>query len=688
MTTSWLTTTKPTFQTEWLALPPKEAHQILEKIAYLTKDPHPDGNLKKQLTKIDRRLHRLESGNYRIIYTFEQPYISLLALRRRREDTYDEDFQAEYLGGLDLPLAPTTVSDTDTAAQTITEEKPYPEPLTKDLLINLLIPAEYHPRLLQTTSQEQLLDCPGVPDEYKLKIDTHMFEKPLVRIFEEKDYLLPEVNDLLRFKKGELLGFLLKLSPEQEKYANWGLQASGPTLLKGGPGTGKSTIALYRVRAIIEALRKQGKGQTKILFTTYTNALVKSSEQLLEQLLGADIQYVQVQTVDKIITQIAEGAGQRKTLATQSNFDELLLQALQELSRDKSVDPKNVQQLERIGVDYLQQEIRRVIIAGQINTLADYQATPRPGRKLPLSAGQRQLIWQLHEILQKLLEKEGKELWEGLRARVERIVADGQSTLSYDAVIIDEAQDLDPSALRLLVQLCRNPNKLFITADANQSIYGSHFNWSQIHHELQFRGRTAILHTNYRSTQEIGEAAQSYLAQEVLDNEPIERHYTYHGPLPTIRKVFNDKDEAQLLASFLTGAARSYKLPIDACAILCPSEKIGRAIASALKSYALEATFMSGQYLSLTQPGIKILTLNSAKGLEFPIVALAGLHKSAKYVQKPEYATREELTEAMATERRLLFVGMTRAMRALLVAIPDKSASPLMAGFVEEYWNR
>jgi superfamily I DNA/RNA helicase len=74
---------------------------------------------------------------------------------------------------------------------------------------------------------------------------------------------------LLRFTEGELLGFLLKLNPEQEKFVTWALNASGPTLLKGGPGTGKSTVALYRVRALIETLKKSGVSQPKILFTTY-----------------------------------------------------------------------------------------------------------------------------------------------------------------------------------------------------------------------------------------------------------------------------------------------------------------------------------------------------------------------------------------------------------------------------------
>ena len=83
-----------------------------------------------------------------------------------------------------------------------------------------------------------------------------------------------------------MLGFLLRLSPEQERFVSWAIRATGPTQVKGGPGTGKSTVALYRVRSLIEKLRKMGQPAPSILFTTYTNALKKFSEQLLEQLLG------------------------------------------------------------------------------------------------------------------------------------------------------------------------------------------------------------------------------------------------------------------------------------------------------------------------------------------------------------------------------------------------------------------
>ena len=101
MTTEWRVTQKPDFFKALLALSPKETHQVLEKINLLVQDPTPDAKVKKQLKHMNGRLHRIRSGDYRIFYTFEQPYISILALRRRDDDTYDEDMDAEFLGGLD-----------------------------------------------------------------------------------------------------------------------------------------------------------------------------------------------------------------------------------------------------------------------------------------------------------------------------------------------------------------------------------------------------------------------------------------------------------------------------------------------------------------------------------------------------------------------------------------------------------
>lgn len=692
MTTTWLTTMKPTFTNEWLALPPKESHQILEKIKLLEQDPTPDAKVKKQLKHMGGKLHRLRSGDYRIFYTFEQPYISLLALRRRADDTYEEDFDSQFLGGLDAELEGTAkVTQPDWQKFVTVQEpqkRPLPEPITQELLTNLHVPKECHTRLQHIQTQDDLLDCPGVPADYLLKIDEYMFERPLVQVIHQPDLILNQVDDLLRYKEGELLGFLLKLSPEQEKYVNWAINATGPTLLKGGPGTGKSTIALYRVRSLVQELRKTG--QFRILFTTYTTALVNSSEQLLQQLLGDDMRYVDVRTADgiaiRLLRQVQEVVPK---FIEHSDESYLLQQAIKETQFEGNALQQHAQRqaVERFSNEYLHQEINQIIVARQLSTLQEYLLAPRSGRKVGLNAMQRRAIWLVHETLQRLLKQQNKETWRQARAKAADYVAKGLASLTYDAVIIDEAQDLDPSSLRLLVHLCDKPNRIFITADANQSIYGSGFNWTDVHESLRFQGRTALLHTNYRSTHEIGEAAQSYLAAGALDSEPIERSYMNSGPMPVIRAIQNGGEEVQLLARFLPAAAHEYRLSIGACAILCPTAKAGRAIAAELAQRGIAATFMSGQEFDLSRPGVKVLTLNSAKGLEFPIVALSGFIDSGWYAHVPTNIAEEEREEFLATDRRTIFVGMTRAMRALLVTIPAQAKSPSLQGFDAQYWN-
>jgi superfamily I DNA/RNA helicase/mRNA-degrading endonuclease RelE of RelBE toxin-antitoxin system len=698
MATQWLITQKPDFYKALLALPPKETHQVLEKINLLTQDPTPDAKVKKQLKYLDGRLHRIRSGDYRIFYTFEQPFISILALRRRDDDTYDEDLDVEFLGGLDvdidLPGAPVAAKPAQPdwekwLAPKVAEKRRLPEPITPELLENLRIPKECHARLLPIQTQDDLLECPGVPDEHLLQINDYMFERPLVQVLQQPDFLLADVNDLLRYKEGELLGFLLKLSPEQERYVTWGMNGSGPTLLKGGPGTGKSTIALYRVRSLVQQLRRQGRHDMRILFTTYTKALVRSSEQLLRQLLGDDLRYVEVQTVDSITMKLLSRGGISPSFLDVGEENTLLKQAVQSAAFKGEEAQRLAQQqaIARISIDYLHQEINQVIVARQIDTLEAYLATPRPGRKVGLHDMQRRAIWSVYTVFQRLLRERGKWTWQQARSYAEQLVAGGVFSQNYDAVVIDEAQDLDPSALRLLLRFCKDTHRIFLTADANQSIYGSGFNWSDVHQRLKFQGRTSVLRVNYRSTREIGEAAQSYLAGGVLDGEQVERDYVHSGPLPAVRVVRGAGEEAQLLARFLPAAARESRLGSSACAVLCPTAKVGKSLAADLTRLGLPATFMSGQELDLSRPGVKVLTLKSAKGLEFPVVVLAGFSNSGWFAFVPTAIPEDERAEFLDIDRRSMFVGMTRAMRALLVLVPEAARSPLMEGFEAGYWN-
>jgi mRNA-degrading endonuclease RelE of RelBE toxin-antitoxin system len=671
---------KPSFTNEWLALPPKEIHQVLEKIKLLEQDPTPDAKAKKQIKKYkEQHLYRIRCGVYRIFYTFRDPYVSLLALLRRKEDTYDEELDVEFLGGFDVELEdhPRAVQpDWERIfAPREPEKKRLPEPITAELLANLHIPQEYHARLLAVATEDDLLDCPGVPNEHLSLLLEYMFPKPLDQIMQQPDLLLDELDDLLRFKEGELLSFLLRLSPEQERFVSWALRATGPTQLKGGPGTGKSIVALYRIRSLVRKLLEMGEPAPRILFTTYTNALIKSCE---------DARHVEVRTADGVAKDILGPAAAFPELVDNDTLNRLLRQAVAKAPFEGSALQR--QALERISQPYLLEEINQVIVARQVGTLEEYLRARRPGRKVRLSDLQKKAIWIVHETLAQVLKREGLETWQQRRVRAEAACSNNHTLPCYDAVVVDEAQDLDPSLLRLLIKLCKSPNRFFITADANQSIYGSGFTWADVDECLKFQGRTSVLKANYRSTREIGEATQSYLAAGALESEAVEHKYMNNGPLPVVRSAHNEAEEVNLLARFLPGAAREFRLGLGSCAVFCPTEKRGEAIAAQLAKHGVNTTFMKGRELDLSRPGVKVLTLNSSKGLEFPIVALAGFAGSHYALVHADNQDGER-DEALAREQRTIFVGMTRAMRALLVVTPTHTGSPLLTGFDPKYWN-
>ena len=68
------------------------------------------------------------------------------------------------------------------------------------------------------------------------------------------------------------------------------------------------------------------------------------------------------------------------------------------------------------------------------------------------------------------------------------------------------------------------------------------------------------------------------------------------------------------------------------------------------------------------------------------MVALAGFIHS-RFAMAPGGELDEEQQEAVERERRLMFVGMTRAMRALLLVVPAETKSPLLTGFDRILWD-
>lgn len=682
---------KPSFMADLLALPNKKtARMVQQKVEELQKDPTPDGHHKKKLKGHADPVYRLRTGDYRIFYTFGQGWIRLLGIRLHHAGYDDESIGYEEPQDTPADAAePSARKKPRAFVETPPPSRPLPQAITVAFLQQLQVPEGYHPSLLACTNEDRLLEADVPPDVLSRVMDA-LFPRPIEQVLQQADFVLAESEDLIRFREGDLKGFLLKLDPEQEKVAD--RNTKGPALVKGGPGTGKSTVALYRVRAILQHARRQNQPLPRVLFTTYTNALIRFSEQLLEQLVGSDIEHVTVQTADSVAMKIAARGGQPNTLKLANNR-----QMRDFLSQVRGVytppganafDAKvRKASLDKLPLDFLLDEFAWVIEGRGLKSVEDYVQADRTGRGTRLTDKGRQNVWGLYQAFLDRLVMENLTTWGQLRLQALELVRRNAYAERYDAVLVDEAQDLTPVALALLVELCRTAEGVYLMADASQSLYARGFRWEHVHERLQFKGRTTILRRNYRTTQEIATAAAKFLeASGAGDAECLSPDCTVSGPHPVLRGYRTEAQQLKLITDFVKQMSRHLRLKPSAATVLVPTAEMGRVLADGLSNRGLAAKYMTGSELDLGADVVKVLTLHSAKGLEFPTVVLAGLEQGVLPRSFPD-ADEETRQEEEQVYRRLVYVGMTRAMRGLMVIHPQTRPSPFVAELDTACWN-
>jgi superfamily I DNA/RNA helicase/mRNA-degrading endonuclease RelE of RelBE toxin-antitoxin system len=699
------------FLSELLTVPRHISEQLAHAQRHLERDPAtPHGDTVKKLRGFER-LWRYRFGDYRMIYAVEDDFVELLAIGSRgsiytrfsyNPDQPDEAAARLTEAGLfpNSDLARRVEHDTTWMEYAQRQQKQLEEAalartalpivMTPDVLTTWRIPAAYHAVLgpcRQREALDQLSDTGHLPVEIALEILNFQYPKTAAEIAHEPVRIVMAEDDLIRYVEGDITHFLLRLDPHQGQLVDWALE--GPTLVRGGPGSGKSTVALYRVRAVIERALALGQPPPAILFTTYTKALVSVTEELLPRLLHdlpdtAD--RVTVRTIDSLAHRLAYGEHDAPKIARLDDWRE----AIQAVRRSVSPETGGMEgavlksRLAALNEAYLTDEFTRVIEGRGLSTADEYLAADRTGRGQPLTAKMRRLVWAVYERARAYLSARGLATWADVHRRA---LENAQAApRPFDHVFIDEAQDLTPMQLRLCVALVRDPRHVFLAADSAQSIYNRGFSFSQVDAALNVAHRTRLLRRNYRSTREIAEAAGEIPGRDAGDAESLAQEHVHFGPKPML--VFADTFEEQVaqIADYIRRSARNLRLPTGAAAVLCPTHALADQFAHSLNAAGVRARTMQGDSLQLDAPFVKVLTMHSAKGLEFPIVAVPSVDDGVM----PRTSTADDEDDRAsehAQQRRLLFVAATRAMRALIVTCSRERPSPFLEPLTERRWE-
>lgn len=528
-------------------------------------------------------------------------------------------------------------------------------------------------------SDEEIHALTGIAEEPKAAAKKPSPDPAFEQLIETEEsrqtIFIPESETELRrvFEEG-LEGWRVFLHPEQRKIAY--RDYNGPAMVRGGAGTGKTVVAMHRAKHLADQIEKKPTSAGKrILLTTFTKSLAHDIEANLRTLcpehLDARPPRIEVVNLDRWVFHFLK----RKNFARDIAFFDAAQDRLDQIWRevfDDHVLPDGLSEA------FVRAEWNRIVQAKGLMDERAYLKASRAGRGTPLDRRKRAALWVLFADYRARMISEGIAEPDDAYREATEILSAEASNLPYEAVIVDEAQDMGEQAFRLIrAMIPETPtgdqNSLFIVGDAHQRIYARRASMSSC--GIAVRGRSRRLKLNYRTTQEIRDWAVSVLEGMSVDDldEGTDSLRGYvsllHGVSPELIGCASESEELEGIASWVRMQPEDHIQHSD-IGVLCARRKDIERVSKALQAAGIETAVLGPGPDDRSTPGVRIATMHRAKGLEFFAVAIPFLSDTTF---PPTGATNAAVDPAdrediVTQYRSLLHVAATRAKKALRVS--------------------
>lgn len=432
----------------------------------------------------------------------------------------------------------------------------------------------------------------------------------------------------------------LKLTPEEYKFA----KLTGNILLNGSAGTGKTTVALYRMLQ-----KNQYNNLGKCLYIAYNDLLVNNAEEQFYKIVTSNHQLEQelnnsnnqvnfeFKNLHKLCLEILKN--HQKIYYPQDEVNYKVFSEMYKAHPGKKQYPTNL----------VWEQIRGIIKGKQLaitkNILSDkeYEKTTK-NSVISMSNKNCKEIYKIAEWYQKILHK--KKLYDeiDLVRQVLQLLKNNYKE-KYDLIVCDEVQDLTEIQLELLFNLVAPNGNLFFAGDSYQMISPSGFRWETLKNKFYPHRKVyqQTLKFNFRSVGSLVNLANQllklrsrYLAESI-------GHYSItnstYGQLARLISA-----DYQTLIAILKETSL---YPGDAILVRKESDK--EKIRADLNS-----SF--------------VFTIEEIKGLEFDTVFILEFFQShprlwSKVIRGGVLKEKEK--PQLQLEFNLLYVGITRASRIL-----------------------
>src|ERR1700761_376675 len=523
----------------------------------------------------------------------------------------------------------------------------------------LLALAEVAPQLTSEVLRDEVLErvpAPVRPDE---PVDVTDYGAALHR---PATMVTTDDTALQAALEGDFARWQVFLHPVQRTIVE--KSYNGPARVSGGPGTGKTIVALHRVVQLADRL--PADGGKDILFTTFNKNLAADLKARLLELAGRDIlDRVEVINIDalasKVVTEAEPGARRHWM------DDAKALEAWEELLLELGVTAWDAR--------FLNDEWSQVVLGQALGSRDEYFRARRAGRGRTLNRVQRAEVWPLVEQFTKRLRQQN--LWTFRQvaaeaARIERGHAD-DGRYRYKHVVVDEAQDLSPAHWMLLrAMVAQGPDDLFLAGDTHQRIYDNYVSLGSL--GIAIRGRSARLTLSYRSTHEILTTAEALLGRQVWDDldgsaDTLAGYRSVlRGPRPELHGYLTWTDELSAMArqvkEWLAGGGGPPSI-----GVAVPTRRLQAEVEDYLTGHDIPATSLGAD--GPRKPGaVHVGTLHRFKGLEYQRMLVAGV--SAGLIPEARIADHratdpDRYERELKQARSLLFVAATRARDSLTI---------------------
>ena len=318
----------------------------------------------------------------------------------------------------------------------------------------------------------------------------------------------------------------------------------GPSLVIAGAGSGKTRVLTYKIAYLLQ----QGVKPWSIMALTFTNKAAREMKERIGKLVGQELaQHLYMGTFHSIFSRILRAEAQHIgftnnfTIYDESDSRSLIKTIVKEMGLDEKVyKPASVHS--------------RISMAK--NNLMSAENYARD--KESYQADQRAKMPRVGEIfityVQRCQQANAMD-FDDLLTLTFKLFQEHEDIRKkyadrFDFLLVDEYQDTNHAQMRIVMQLCKEKERVCAVGDDSQSIYS--FRGANIDNILSFQSRFKEaklfkLEQNYRSTQSIVEAANSLIKHN--SNQIPKNVYSKNdkGERLIYKPAYSDKEEALIV---------------------------------------------------------------------------------------------------------------------------------------------